>query len=246
MQKYTQEHKIYSYECDKDGKIRLLTLFNLLQHMADSHADLLDVGYKCFSQKNITWVGVNYALHINKRPSWNETVKIETWPSGLSPARATRDFKVTSENGDCLFTASSQWVIIDLETGRPQPTKKYVEGLESLPERALETSFPTFQKIERTDFEKHFYVRYDDIDINKHVNNAIYPVWASESVPNEYRENNDIKEIEITFKKSAFYGDEIIVLTQIEDDITIHQIFSSDKTKEFASVRIKWQRKSIS
>ena len=243
MKKYTQEHKIYSYECDKEGKLRLLTLFNLLQHMADSHADLLNVGYKAFSPKNITWVGAGYALHINKRPAWNETVKIETWPSGLSPVKAIRDFKVLSSDGNVLFTASSQWVIIDLQTGRPQPTKKYVEGLESLQERALETSFSTIRPIERIDFEKHFYVRYDDIDINQHVNNAIYPVWASESVPNEFREANEIEDIEISFKKPAFYGEEIIVLTQIDDKLTTHQIFSSDKTTEFASVRIKWRQK---
>ena len=217
MQKYIQNHKIYSYECDKEGKLRLLTLFNILQHMADSHADLLNVGYKNFSQKNITWVGSAYALHINKRPAWNETVTIETWPSGLSPVRAIRDFCVLSENGETLFTASSQWVIIDLKTGRPQPTKKYVEGLESLDQRALDTNFPTIHPIERCDFEKHFYVRYDDIDINQHVNNAIYPVWASESVPNEFREMNEIEDIEIAFKKPAFYGEQIIVQTQIDE-----------------------------
>ena len=243
MEKYIQNHKIYSYECDKEGKLRLLTLFNLLQHMADSHADLLDVGYKKFSQKNITWVGTAYALHINKRPAWNETVKIETWPSGLSPVKATRDFNVLSEDGETLFTASSQWVIIDLQTGRPQPTKKYVEGLESLEQRALNTDFPTILPIEKIDFEKHFYVRYDDIDINQHVNNAIYPVWASESVPNEFREANEIEDIEISFKKPAFYGEEIIVQTQIDQNITTHQIISADKTKEFSFVRIKWRNK---
>ena len=244
MQKYALEHKIYSYECDKDSKLRLLTLFNLLQHMADSQADLLGVGYKYCSNQNITWVGINYALHINKRPAWNDVVKIETWPSGLSPSRATRDFCVSDAEGQPLFTASSQWVIIDLETGRPQPTKKYVKDLKSLSERALDTNFPAIHEVNRIDFEKRFYVRYDDIDINQHVNNAIYPVWASESVPNDFREENEIEDIEISFKKPAFYGDEIMVLTQIDDNLTIHQIISADKTKEFAFVKIKWRKKA--
>ena len=34
-----------------------------------------------------------------------------------------------------------------------------------------------------------------------------------------------------------------VVLTQIDKKLTTHQIFSSDKTKEFASVRIKWHKK---
>ena len=68
------------------------------------------------------------------------------------------------------------------------------------------------------------------------MNNAIYPVWASESVPNDFREENEIEDIEISFKKPAFYGDEIVVLTQIDDNLTIHQIISADKTKEFAII----------
>ena len=81
--------------------------------MADSHADILNVGYKSFNPKNITWVGAGYALHINRRPKWNDKVTIETWSSGLSAACAIRDFNVLSEDGEVLFSASSQWVIID-------------------------------------------------------------------------------------------------------------------------------------
>ena len=244
MEKFIQNHHIYSYECDKEGKLRLLTLFNLLQHMADSHADLLELGYKNFSTRNITWVGSHYALHINKRPKWNENVIIETWPSGLGPVSAIRDFRVLSPKNEPLFTASSQWVIIDLSSGRPQPTKKYVNNLESLEERALDTKFPTIPTVQRQDFQKDFYVRYDDIDINQHVNNAIYPVWASESVPNDFRESNEIEDLEISFKKPAFYGQKIKVSTQIDENTSLHQIFSDDKSIEFARIRIKWRKKS--
>ena len=87
-------------------------------------------------------------------------------------------------------------------------------------------------------------IYYDDIDINQHVNNAIYPVWASESVPNEFREQNEIEDIEISFKRPAFYGQKITVLTQINERTTIHQIFSEDKSTEFTRVRINWRKKS--
>ncbi len=244
MEKLSKEHLIHSYECDQDGKLRLLTLFNLLQYMAESHADKLNVGYKDLIEKQICWVGSGYALHINRRPKWAEEVTFKTWPSGQTPVVAIRDFEVLDKEGNPLINVSSQWVLVDVRTGRPQPVKKHLESLESLSERALSTDFPKIPEIRCCDFEKRFYVRYDDIDINKHVNNAIYPVWASEGVPNDFRQAHEIENIEISFKRPAFFGDEIIVKTEINNNETYHQIVSSDGTKEFARAHIVWKKKT--
>ena len=243
MEKYILEHMVHSYECDMEGKLRLLTLFNLLQHIADLHAEKLNLGYKFFIEKQMGWVGANYVLHINKRPKWGDEISFQTWPSGVTPVSAIRDFDIKGKDGNSLFTATSQWVLIDMNTGRPQPIKRNIEHLDSLNERALESNFPAIQVPDCIDFEKHFYVRYDDIDINKHVNNAIYPVWASEAVPNEFREKHEIKDMSISFKRPAFFGDEILVLTQIDKNKTSHQIVSLDKTREFARVQIAWEEK---
>ena len=51
MQKYIQDHKIYSYECDKEGKLRLLTLFSLI-FFAPSSYDYNQIfvkGFHCYS-----------------------------------------------------------------------------------------------------------------------------------------------------------------------------------------------------
>lgn len=243
MEKFIQNHIVYSYECDQEEKLRLLTLFNLLQNTADFHAEELNVGYKFFIEKNMCWVGAGYALHINKRPKWGDKITFQTWPSGLTPVAAIRDFNVMDNEGNSLFTATSQWVLIDIHSGRPQPTKNNVGSLTALPERALQSTFPKIPEPLRVDFEKHFYVRYDDIDINKHVNNAIYPVWASEGVPHNFRETHEIEDMQISFKKPAFFGDEILVLTQIDGNQTLHQIMSLDKTREFSRIRIVWRDK---
>ncbi len=244
MEKLIKEHTVHSYECDQESKLRLLTLFNLLQHIADLHAEKLNVGYQHFVERQIGWVGANYVLHINQRPKWGDCVSFQTWPSGMTPVTAIRDFNVLDKDGNTLFGATSQWVLLDFNSGRPQPVQKNVGGLESLNERAVESNFPKLPAVERVDFEKHFYVRYDDIDINKHVNNAIYPVWASEAVANDFREQNEITDMEIAFKKPSFFGDEILVQTQMEENQSLHQIMSHDKEKEFARVRIKWQKKA--
>lgn len=241
MEKLKLEHFIHSYECGADGKLRLLTLFNLFQNIADLQADQLNVGYKDLIDKNVAWVGAAYALHIDNRPVWGDKIDLLTWPSDKTPVCAIRDFEVKDKDGNTLMTATSQWALIDITSGRPQPLKRYVDTLTFLPQRALDCQFKALCVPEKIDFEKRFYVRYDDIDVNKHVNNAIYPVWASEAVPYDFRQTHEPKDMLIAFKHPAFYGDEIIVETQILENKTIHQIMSLDKTKEFARVEIIWQ-----
>lgn len=241
MEKYTQTHLVHSYECDQDGKLRLLTLFNILQNVADFHAEILNVGYQFFVTKQLAWVGASYALHINERPKWGDTITIRTWPSDKTFVSAIRDFEVLDDKENILITASSQWVLIDIHSGRPQPIKKHIEGLEALPERALDTTFPTINAPEAFNFEKLFHVRYDDIDINKHVNNAIYPVWASEAVPFDFRQANEIEDMHIAFKHPSYFGDEILVHTLIEGEQSTHQLMSSKEAREVARVQIKWK-----
>ena len=242
MEKLTLEHFIHSYECGPDGKLRLLALFNILQNIADLHADNLGLGYQNFIGKNLAWVGASYAVHIDKRPSWSDKVDLTTWPSDKTSVCAIRDFILKDKEGKTLMTATSQWALIDITTGRPQPLKRQIENLKAVPERALNSDFPTLSVPQKIDFEKRFYVRYDDIDINKHVNNAIYPVWASEAVPNDFRQSHEPEDINISFRHPAFFGDEIMVETQIDGNETLHHIMSLDKTKEFSKVKIKWKQ----
>ena len=43
------------------------------------------------------------------------------------------------------------------------------------------------KKLERVDFKKEFSVRYDELDVNQHVNNANYIAFALEPLDFEFR-----------------------------------------------------------
>ena len=240
MEKFVKQYDVRSYECDKDSRLRLLTIFNLMQDMADTHADLMGVGYDACFQKGIGWVGGNYHLRIHKLPKWREKIILKTWPTAKTFVTGIRDFEALNETGSILFQASSQWVLIDLTKGRPVAVAKNLGNYELLPERAIETQFSTPPLPERTDFEKKFFVRYDDIDMNNHVNNAVYPVWAAEAVPPAFKACHDVAELEVSFKKPALSGDVVLIETQIDDKTTRHLIKSETNGTIFAQVAIQW------
>ena len=49
MDKYEKQYIIKSYECDVQLKLRIRSLFNLFQDMADEHADKMGLGYVAVS-----------------------------------------------------------------------------------------------------------------------------------------------------------------------------------------------------
>ena len=87
---------------------------------------------------------------------------------------------------------------------------------------------------------RNFFIRFDDINLNNHVNNAVYPLWASEAVGIDFRAAHTPAEIEVAFKKEGLYGEDIRVETEFDNLTTIHRIKATGDGRELARVRICW------
>ena len=233
---------ISSHVCDKNKNLRIVSLFNIFQDLATQSANELGVGLDYCNERSMTWVGTRYHVKINRLPKIGESVVATTWPSDQSALIFTRDFLLSSEQGEVLVEASSQWVMIDLETRRPLPAKKFGPTFEPIEERALDSKFEKIAQPQREDFVVEFLARFDDVDVNNHVNNSIYPLWATESVPHAFHVENVPCEIEVAFKKETMIGQKVNVICQKNNQETLHQIVSADDQKELAQARILWKQ----
>ncbi len=241
LKKFEREYPIRSYECDKNGHLRLITLMNIFQDMADSHANLMGLGYDYCKTKGLAWVGSNYHIQIERMPKWHETIKIITWPCMEKKLGAVRDFMVIDKTGEVIVRAASQWILINFEKRRPVGLRENLPHYQIIDDRAINSDFEKIDDIHNIDKTTEFKVRFDDIDINKHVNNAVYSLWASESINDEFREKHSVKEMEIAFKKEGLFGEKIAVLTEMKEDISIHSIKAIGDERELAKVKIVWK-----
>ena len=242
VKKFKKEYVVKSYEADAHGFLRLLALMNILQDAADGSAMELGFGFEDCAKHGVSWVGSNYLLEIKRLPKMHEKFIIETWPAEAKLWGAIRDSVVYDENGNILLKSSSQWVLVDIVRKRPVPLAKHFSDYKALEERALNVEFSRPSAFENPQTEQTFKVRFDDIDINKHVNNAVYPLWASESVNSQWREKNVPAKIELWFKKEALYGQTVKVLTKSEGMMTIHSITDETKENELARCNIVWRK----
>jgi medium-chain acyl-[acyl-carrier-protein] hydrolase len=208
--------------------MRPMMLMNELQSVADDHAEQLGFGRTFCLANDIAWVVTHYLIDIIEIPTEGEELTFSTWPSEHAALKASRDFEVRGADGRLMVRATSQWILIDLATRRPLRLSDRLPNFESFPQRAYDKSFDKFADFELQKSHE-FKCRYDDVDVNQHINNAVYAVWATESVGFDFRNSHKLCGIELNFKKEiAANVPGVIVDTLIDDNVSYHRIRTSD------------------
>ncbi len=241
MEKLIKEHIISNYECDRNENIKIISVFHLLQNMADEHAEKLNAGYTFCKENHLAWIGRAYHIKIFSLPKIFDKIILETWPCARTPLTAVREFLIKDVSGKILIRASSQWAMIDTIKMKPIKFDNYNLTYDVLPERALETNFIKIQNPQNITSEKQIQIREDDIDSNGHVNNCVYPMWAMETFSRQYKENFALDEMEINFKKPVFKEDNFVTAkTQnLNDDEFIISVGTAEK--EAALIKVKFR-----
>ncbi len=242
MEKLIRQHKISNYECDRNGQLKIIGIFHLLQDMADAHAEKLNVGYTFYKKHKLAWVGRGYHIKIYSLPKIFDNVTLETWPCGRTALIATREFFIKNEEGKVLIAASSQWAMIDTVKMRPIKFDDFNLTYDVLPERALDSQFAKIHAVQNISSEKQIQIREDDIDSNGHVNNCVYPMWAMETLSKEFKEKFTLEEMEINFKKPVFIEDNIITAKTQNEGETDFTISIGTAEKEAVLLKLKFTK----
>lgn len=236
----SQHRTLQAYQCDRYGNMRPLILMNELQGMGDRHAEMLGVGYEYCQAHGIAWVVTHYLVDIIEMPTEREELEIRTWPSCQDALRATRDFEIRGADGRLLVRATSQWVLIDMARRRPLRLDENLPTWTTNECRAWNRTFDKFPDFTPT--KTHVMkCRFDDIDVNQHINNAVYAVWATESVGYAFRNQHKLTGIELNYKKEiAPDTPQIEVDVAIDGTTSYHKIRTGDT--EHAIVICHWQK----
>lgn len=185
------------------GTLAMPALCAHLQDAAGTHARKLGVAQTDLLDQNQSWVLARLRVTLSRLPTWRDTLTIETWPSGLSGPFAQREFlfRVDAEE---VGRATSTWIVFDQTRRRPARPPRALHALD-LPERppALDADIPDVSPPNRTDHTRRFRVRFHDIDLNRHVNNARYVAWALETLPIDWLEAHTPRGFTLHFKSET-------------------------------------------
>jgi len=234
---------------DTRGLIKVVSIMNFLQDTASEHAHQLGVSGFDLNRQNLAWVIYRYHIEIHSYPRWLETVAVSTHRCAWKNLYEVRKIHMEEKGKKNPFiNATTAWVMVNKKNQRPVRLDRYLPR-EMVAHCLTRDPFPPPPTpLERVDFELLFNVRMHDLDLNNHVNNAIYVEWAVETLPREILEKFRPATIDVIFQKQAFYGDPIVSRTQItfqaDLPITVHTITKKADQAILATLNVTWKHQS--
>ncbi len=246
-EKYTLEN-IYTVsisEADMRYAIKPAVLLNYMQDLAAKSIDRLGHEY-CWDElykKGRGWFLIRYRIEFDDYPVGMEKILIKTESRGCHRLNAYRDFEgFDISSGKRLFRATSCWFIVELDTKSVINIKQEYPEFFDYKRREDDLILQKLRTIESFDRQKLFHVRYDDLDINGHVNNTVYISWAMEGLDYNFRSSHKLKTLDIYFKHEVKYGDDIISLVKMDEEnqVSEHLIKNASTGDEVCLLRCSY------
>lgn len=239
---YTKTFAVGYPQLEPTMAIRPSALFNFLQDMASEHAQKLDFGYSAVSEKKLMWYLLKYRVEFDEYPVETYDLTIKTETRGYQKLFAYRDFEIFSKNCS-LGRATSSWALIDIENGNfASPLEFGSAYMNAFEKRENDLQFGKIPKMQKIDVEKNFEIRYEDIDVNGHVNNINYFIWAFETLDFDFRSSKRLKTLDVVFKKDVRYGNLITSQMSIENEnTTLHVIKNATCDVDLCYLYAVWE-----
>lgn len=242
---FSESVKVRYSEMDCNLVLKPAVLLHFLQDLASDNAEELGFGYSYIVKNNLAWFLLKYHMKFEDYPSNIYDLRIETEPRGYNKLFAFRDFALF--NGEKLLgKATSTWSLVDIDSKTLVPIETALSGnpyMIPFEKRQGDLAYNKFKPLARIDFEKVFEIRFDDVDVNKHVNNANYIIWAFELLDFEFRNSKKLKTLDITFKKEIKFGNKVLSQIQLEGDITYHVLKNAETGEDLCTVCAEWIEK---
>ncbi len=239
--KLEKTYPVSMADVDMNYSIKPSSLLNFMQDTASENINSSSFGNKQLNSEGLGWFLVRYRIEFDKYPENIDKITIKTENRGVSGKSAYRDFEAFTTNGERLFRASTYWLMADIESKTLVNIEQKFPNVIKYEKREDDLTLRKLKPLPYSDREKTFHVRYNDIDMNGHVNNIVYIMWAIEALDLEFIKNHTICAIDIYFKHDISYGEDIISYAKIDETSSQHSIKNLRTGEELCLINITYE-----
>ncbi|MCU0579498.1 MAG: thioesterase [Desulfobacterota bacterium] len=212
---WEESYHIRTFEVDFRNRLHLTVLFHLLQETATKQIERQGVGVEVLKSRDEAWVLSRLLLEIDRYPGAGEEIRVRTWPRGIERLFAHRDFQVAASAGDMIGKATSYWLLVDLKTRRPKRPADVFKHMPTAPDRmAVAVKPDKLPSLEKAEPVGTVQAGYSHLDLNRHVNNAVYVEWILDAFPAEVHERFQVTRLQINFQAETRIGDRLVLFKE--------------------------------
>ncbi len=229
-----------AFESDFTGRWKPSGIMVRMQEIAEDHATALGCGRRdMVEDTGMVWMLTRLHLEMNKYPTIAQDFEVKTWHAPVPRLVFPRYFTFSYPNGKPLGCATSDWVLFNIHTRslmRPSALRVPYEADETLtpparpPMRVRQTGNLKTAEIRR--------VRYSDVDMNVHLNNARYVDWICDLFSVEWLATHMLAELDVNYTAEASLG-QVIELKMAEED-GIFKVIGESQGKNVFSAVVRW------
>ncbi len=216
---YTKDYQVEYFMCNQDGYLKPNYLFHMLSDIMGRNAASYGADFEYHLQRNLVWVLVNYEVSIKRMPKADETIVVGTLPYSFKKMYGFRVYEVKDQNGNVIIEGKGKFVLLNYsEKKLVIPDQALLDLFVDAKKEEIAIPFEKIRSLKETPLvEKKTMVNASYIDINGHMNNAVYVAVANDFAPQDFVDLNTVSNIYVAYKKEAFLNDEI-TLQYIQSD----------------------------
>jgi len=239
-----RSYTLTASDIDGHRRLRLSSLLSFLQNIATDHAEILGIGGdKMMQEYGAFWMMVRSYLTL-RRPITieDEVLTVHTWHRGVGKTAAVfRDFDIYAGE-ELVGEAVASWVMVDVAARRILKPSSLSAVVNSLRPEAVKDIIPA--KVSMPGELAEAFRRpiwYSDTDINGHMNNTKYADVACDAIRYEGCADRFVSEMQISYLKESFPGDELGVWTAtLGDDCFVRGVDEAEEARFEVRLGLSW------
>ena len=207
---YQQEFRVASYQTDVSARIRPSAILEIMQEIAGTHAELLEVGRSKLVPLNLAWVLTRVEVRMERYPMSGDLITVETFPMPNRRMFFPRYFIFRDAAGQQIGCAGSIWVVLDITTRKMINPAQIMHLLPDNSDLPAPMGMPiTVEEIPGTEQEAFRVPVYTDLDMNGHVNNTRYLDWCCNDLGIDTMRRYTLTHFAVNFNQEILPGQQV-------------------------------------
>ena len=212
---YQLSFTVDDLHADRFGRLKSSSILYFVQEAAGRHWQHIEgaTSQNC----PLYWVIIRHRVQVTRLPGKGEQIFLETWPMPTTRVAYPRSVVAYDAQGRELFRSISLWVLMDPQTRAmvlPGKSGITVPGIlrgNELPSPQSLAPATLGDRVERT-------VRFTDLDVNGHMNNARYLDHLADLLPGSFHEHHVIQDMTLGYLAEALEGDVLQQQWQLDEN----------------------------
>lgn len=209
---FQKQFTVAEYECDTNGRIKPGYLLRHMQQVSGEHLDALGLPYIELFDMGQVFLLSKILLDIARLPMGGEPLTLTTTPKTPIGAQFIRTNEFFDKEGARILRADTTWLLVNPKTRKILRPKEFGASLlftqDALPCPLVKYRVAKPERVQQVGVRE---IRYSDLDVNRHMNNAAYADIICDFLPEGVYQNGRPSSLFISFQNEARLGELLTV-----------------------------------